>query len=58
MEDRTIREMKEDILARLLNDYNNELKRSKWWMLLKIHRLINKRDYIIKKIGDLYFYGN
>ena len=58
MEDRTIREMKEDILIRLLNDYNNELKRSRWWMLLKIHRLLNKRDYIIKKIGDLYKYGN
>ena len=58
MEDKTIREMKEDILVRLLNDYNNELKRSRWWMLLKIHRLLNKRDYIIKKIGDLYKYGN
>ena len=58
MEDRTIREMKEDILVRLLISYNDTIERSKWWEFIKIHKLVNKRDDVIKKIGNLYKYGN
>tara|TARA_R110000796_G_scaffold132019_1_gene247493 strand:+ start:213 stop:389 length:177 start_codon:yes stop_codon:yes gene_type:complete len=58
MENRTIREMKEDILIRLLLSYNDTIERAKWWEFIKIHRLVDKRDAVIKKIGNLDNYGD
>ena len=58
MEIKTIREMKEDILIRLIISYNDTIERAKWWEFIKIHRLVDKRDVVIKKIGNLYKYGD